>query len=159
MCYIIINIYLFCSVFRTVYKLEIGYSCVNFIKSIYGNKSSLVELSLVSCSNFYIVELFWLVTLMYSHCMCRVYGTCVALLYFVLAVVVPRLSVARGLCRGSRFDSRWGHVLFTLWLRVPKGTFGATNTERWITGIPNLPQTYPSKTPYTKKCMVYIPRL
>lgn len=108
--YIKYILYLFFSVFRTVYKLEIGYSWVNFIKRIYGNKSSLVELSLVSCSNFSIVALFWLVTLMYSHCMCRVYGTCVTLLCFVLAVVVPRLSVARGLCRGSRFDSRWGQT-------------------------------------------------
>lgn len=44
-------------------------------------------------------------------------------------------------------------------LKEPKGTFGATNTERRITGMPNLPQTYPSKTPYAKKCMVYIHRL
>lgn len=44
-------------------------------------------------------------------------------------------------------------------VKKTKGTFGATNTERRITGIRNLPQTYPSKTPYAKKCMVYIPQL
>lgn len=60
----IVNSFLFCSVFRSVYKLEIGNSCVNFIKSIDGYKSILVELSLVSCYNFSIVELFRLVTLM-----------------------------------------------------------------------------------------------
>lgn len=43
------------------------------------------------------------------------------------------------------------HRVKKTWLREPKGTFGATNTERRITAIPNLPQTYPSKTPYAKK--------